>query len=438
MLPCIPGKPGKMNITATDLPSVGENITLTCSSTSRSLPADHSLNMAYIWRRNTTSLLCGERCQMSGSTLTITDVREEDSGSYSCQGTEEGGQVSRWSSNFVLDVQLRSSTNTHTTSSDIIIGCSILAIILLVVAVVVLVRHKNIRERWKRRFRQVTPADDTSMSLPDLTYPDYEVIEDTCMPPHQGSAEGQRPDVTSNLGCQEVRSTYAEFVEANMPQAESSEGQKGDEEVRSTSQSLKHPATKAPDQGDLGCTDPETTSESGIGERRRQMPTEIPEVDGNDPFGEQGMTVHGAYLIPCCPPRKHCRGESKKEDGISAAKAQSVSSPVGAQPDTVLGIISDLDNIIAETMSIIQQREERLRKTISGIKRDTIEAHKELVVKVSPERSGIMATQLDSKEHNMQLSLNEDGNIVDDTECVSNDVHDGFILPGQCDDKIVL
>ncbi|XP_071095030.1 uncharacterized protein [Haliotis cracherodii] len=364
-------KPGKTNITATDLPGVGENITLTCSSTSRSLPADHSLNMAYIWRRNTASLLCGARCQMSGSTLIITDVREEDSGSYSCQGTEEGGQVSRWSSDFVLDVQLRSNTNTHTTSLGIAIGCSILAITLLVIAAVVLVRNKNIRERWNRRFCKspITPSDNIGMSFQSIT--------------------------------------YAEFVEANMPQAESSEGQKVDEAVRSTSQSLKHQATKAPDQRDLDCIDRETTSESGIGEKRRQMRNETPEVDVS--FGEQGMTVH---------------------DGISSTEAESISSPIDAHPDTVLRIISNLDNIIAETMSIIQQREERQRNTDSGIKRDTIQANQELVGTVSLENSDIMATQLDSKEHIMQLSLNENGNIVDETECL--------IVPGQCDDKTVL
>ncbi|XP_046378087.2 uncharacterized protein LOC124150189 [Haliotis rufescens] len=366
-------KPGKTNITAADLPSVGENITLTCSSTSRSLPPDHSLNMAYIWRRNTTSLLCGARCQMSGSTLTITDVREEDSGNYSCQGTEEGGQVSRWSSDFVLDVQLRSNTNTHTTSPGIAIGCLILAITLLVIAAVVLVRNKNIRERWNRRFCKspITPSDNIGMSFQSIT--------------------------------------YAEFVEANMPQAGSAAGQKVDQAVRSTSQSLKHQATKAPDLGNLDCTDPETTSESGIGEKRRQMRNEIPEVDGNVSFGEQGMTVHG---------------------GISSTEAQSVSSPIDSHPDTVLRIISNLDNIIAETMSIIQQREERQRNTDSGIKRDTIEAYQELVGTVSSENSDIMATQLDSKEHIMQLSLNENGNTVDETECL--------IMPGQCDDITVL
>ncbi|XP_071095028.1 hemolin-like [Haliotis cracherodii] len=134
-------KPENTHITATELTVVGENLTLSCSTTSRSLPRDHNLTMSYIWRRNNARLLSGGRHQVSGSTLTIADVREEDSGNYSCQGTEEGGQVSGWSSNFVLIVRQLSAATSR--AMFIIIGCS--TVVITVVALVVLA----LLLRWK-------------------------------------------------------------------------------------------------------------------------------------------------------------------------------------------------------------------------------------------------------------------------------------------------
>ncbi|XP_067658133.1 carcinoembryonic antigen-related cell adhesion molecule 1-like [Haliotis asinina] len=83
----------------------GENITLTCSSSSRSLPPDHpSLTMTYIWRRGRTLSESGDESPTHGDDLTITHVRRENQGdTYSCQAMEEG-LVSDWSQGHVLDV----------------------------------------------------------------------------------------------------------------------------------------------------------------------------------------------------------------------------------------------------------------------------------------------------------------------------------------------
>ncbi|XP_046378088.2 hemolin-like [Haliotis rufescens] len=134
-------KPEKTHITATELTVVGENLTLSCSTTSRSLPRDHTLTMSYIWRRDNARLLSGGRHQVSGSTLKIADVREGDSGNYSCQGTEEGGQVSGRSSIFVLIVRQLSAAISP--AMYIIIGCSTVVIIVVALVVVALLLRRK-------------------------------------------------------------------------------------------------------------------------------------------------------------------------------------------------------------------------------------------------------------------------------------------------------
>ncbi|XP_046579327.1 uncharacterized protein LOC124286915 [Haliotis rubra] len=95
--------PAKPRITSSTKPLVGENITLICSSTSRSLPQDHNLTMFYNWRRDNTSLLSGGRHQISGSSLTIREFKRQDMGNYSCQATEEMGLKSEWSNTCVME-----------------------------------------------------------------------------------------------------------------------------------------------------------------------------------------------------------------------------------------------------------------------------------------------------------------------------------------------
>ncbi|XP_048254563.1 cell adhesion molecule 4-like [Haliotis rufescens] len=83
----------------------GENVTLTCSSSSLSLPSDHPpLNMTYTWRRNRTLLASGDRPHTGGDVLTITHISKENQGEiYTCQAVEEGLE-SDWSHGHVLDV----------------------------------------------------------------------------------------------------------------------------------------------------------------------------------------------------------------------------------------------------------------------------------------------------------------------------------------------
>ncbi|XP_067656891.1 cell adhesion molecule 4-like [Haliotis asinina] len=91
-------KPSTPNITGPASPVSGENVTLTCSSSSRSLPPDHPpLTMTYIWRRDGAS-------PTGGDEMTIPHVNRENQGdTYSCQVVEEGLK-SDWSHEHVLDV----------------------------------------------------------------------------------------------------------------------------------------------------------------------------------------------------------------------------------------------------------------------------------------------------------------------------------------------
>ncbi|XP_046548170.1 cell adhesion molecule 4-like [Haliotis rubra] len=98
-------KPTTPTITGPASPVSGENVTLTCSSSSRSLPPDHPpLTMTYIWRRNRTLLKYGDGSPTGGDDLTITHISREIQGDiYSCQTVEEGLE-SDWSHGHVLDV----------------------------------------------------------------------------------------------------------------------------------------------------------------------------------------------------------------------------------------------------------------------------------------------------------------------------------------------
>ncbi|XP_048242979.1 uncharacterized protein LOC124150150 [Haliotis rufescens] len=457
-------KPEEAIITATKI-NLNQDRTLICSTTSRSLPRDHNLTMSYIWRRDNARLLSGGRHQVSGSTLTIPDVREEDSGSYSCQGREEGGQVSGWSSIFVLIVrQPRNSTfiGTHTTTAAIsfIIGCSVEVITLFAIAVVVLLRRKSIREYCDRRFRDlyITPTDNTNLSLHQMTDPEYDVI-DTYLP-QQDSAEGHRPHVSSSSACQGVsfgalsmdqmplqNMTYPGYDiigEMVMPHLGAAEGQKtevtsslGCQEDSFVTHKVEHQATMEPDQGHLDYTEPETTSDSGSKVHRRH---EKNEVDENVSVRQHSMTVQepetvhdGVTVIMLNHLEKYYPDESKDEIGISFQRPsedlESVNSHVGAQPDTGLKIMSDLDNVITKTMSIHTRREGRCRNAEKDVIRENAEAHQELVEKV--------LSEIDSTKNSADMeqnSLYEDVITADETEPSCDDGYEGFMAQGQYHD----
>ncbi|XP_067657326.1 carcinoembryonic antigen-related cell adhesion molecule 1-like [Haliotis asinina] len=97
--------PATPTITGPASPVSGENVTLTCSSSSRSLPPDHHpLNMTYIWRRDGVLLKSGDESPTGGDDLAIPHVSRENHGdNYSCQAVEEG-LASDWSHEHVLDV----------------------------------------------------------------------------------------------------------------------------------------------------------------------------------------------------------------------------------------------------------------------------------------------------------------------------------------------
>ncbi|XP_067657545.1 uncharacterized protein [Haliotis asinina] len=98
-------KPATPTITGPASNVSGENVTLTCSSSSISLPPDHPpLTMTYIWRRNMTLLESADESPTGGDDLTITHVSRENHGdTYSCKAVEEGLE-SDWSHGHVLNV----------------------------------------------------------------------------------------------------------------------------------------------------------------------------------------------------------------------------------------------------------------------------------------------------------------------------------------------
>ncbi|XP_071095515.1 cell adhesion molecule CEACAM1-like [Haliotis cracherodii] len=96
--------PSQPNITGPASAASGGSFTLTCSSSSRSLPPDHPpLNMSYTWRKNSEKIQGDGNASLNGPNLTVRHISREKEDNYTCQAVEEGLE-SDWSARHVLDV----------------------------------------------------------------------------------------------------------------------------------------------------------------------------------------------------------------------------------------------------------------------------------------------------------------------------------------------
>ncbi|XP_046585038.1 uncharacterized protein LOC124292011 [Haliotis rubra] len=173
-------EPTTPNITGPASPVPGENIPLTCSSSSRSLPPDHHpLTMTYIWRRDRTLLESGDGSPTGGDDLTITHVSRENHGDiYSCQTVEEGLK-SNWSHGHVLDVLSRGVTESVAVSIvPVATVCSVLIVVIAVVVIVVVCRKQRHGGKGYTHNRVVTYTRDSGtdgsyQEIEEREYADY-------------------------------------------------------------------------------------------------------------------------------------------------------------------------------------------------------------------------------------------------------------------------
>ncbi|XP_060565437.1 hemicentin-1-like, partial [Ruditapes philippinarum] len=103
------GAPRKPTVTVNKAPSVGESVTLTCSSTSTTTPSNHSLSLTYSWRVDTTDNPGGAKYTYTSSKdkLTVKNIVKEDvNKQFTCTATEvaTGGYTSSRSDTLSLDV----------------------------------------------------------------------------------------------------------------------------------------------------------------------------------------------------------------------------------------------------------------------------------------------------------------------------------------------
>ncbi|XP_067675473.1 protein sax-3-like [Haliotis asinina] len=94
------GQPAKPSLNGPSAPVFGRQVTLTCSATSTTVPADHSLTLTYTWQRDNTDIIVTS----PGSPFTFT-VSSRDSHSYRCRARESRGLESDWSQLYNLEPQ---------------------------------------------------------------------------------------------------------------------------------------------------------------------------------------------------------------------------------------------------------------------------------------------------------------------------------------------
>ncbi|XP_071095656.1 protein turtle homolog B-like [Haliotis cracherodii] len=94
------GKPTTPSRPVSLSPVYNQQVTLTCSSTSTTVPADHGLTLTYTWQRDNT----GITVTSPGSPYTFT-VSSRDSHSYRCRARESQGLESEWSQGYNMEPQ---------------------------------------------------------------------------------------------------------------------------------------------------------------------------------------------------------------------------------------------------------------------------------------------------------------------------------------------
>ncbi|XP_067679294.1 cell adhesion molecule 2-like [Haliotis asinina] len=94
------GQPTKPTLSGPLAPVFGRQITLTCSSTSTTVPADHGLTLTYIWQRDNTNITVTS----PGSSYTFT-VTSRDSHSNRCRARESRSLESEWSQVYNMEPQ---------------------------------------------------------------------------------------------------------------------------------------------------------------------------------------------------------------------------------------------------------------------------------------------------------------------------------------------
>ncbi|XP_067651645.1 muscle, skeletal receptor tyrosine-protein kinase-like [Haliotis asinina] len=109
-----PTTPGRPLVSAT--PVYNQQVTLTCSSTSTTVPADHGLTLTYTWQRDNTDITVAS----PGSSYTFT-VSSRESQSYRCRATESQGLASEWGQVYNMEseygpyqISLTPSTSSYT------------------------------------------------------------------------------------------------------------------------------------------------------------------------------------------------------------------------------------------------------------------------------------------------------------------------------------
>ncbi|XP_071095066.1 contactin-5-like [Haliotis cracherodii] len=144
----------------------GQTVTLTCSSPAWS--RSQTTHVAYTWRRNNVQVKSGGRYQLEEGTLTITDARKEDEGTYSCQ-TEHDTLSSDWSETTEVLILAEQS---HTTT--VVAGAC--AAVFASAAVIIILLYKKMKRSVEIRY---IPADSVRMSdidQPDIYVSDQEML----------------------------------------------------------------------------------------------------------------------------------------------------------------------------------------------------------------------------------------------------------------------
>ncbi|XP_046545512.1 uncharacterized protein LOC124255658 isoform X3 [Haliotis rubra] len=101
--PTTPGRP------VSTTPVYNQQVTLTCNSTSTSVPADHGLVLTYTWQRDNDSITVNT----IGPTYTFT-VSSRDSHNYRCRARESQGLESDWSQMYNMEPQYGPSVSAAT------------------------------------------------------------------------------------------------------------------------------------------------------------------------------------------------------------------------------------------------------------------------------------------------------------------------------------